>query len=84
MLPTGEGKGRQRKGDSHLLYSLNSRMLADVPRIGVASVARVDPLISWNVKHLSTFRRLRAYNEVNRGIEYEILEIRTPTDVCDG
>ena len=63
--------------------ALSSRMLADALHIAVATVAGVDVLVSWNFKHIVNFRRIRAYNEVNRGMGYGILDIRTPREICD-
>ena len=57
--------------------------LADALHIAVATVAGVDVLVSWNFKHIVNFRRIRAYNEVNRGMGYGILDIRTPREISD-
>ena len=58
-------------------------MLADALHIAFATVAGVDILVSWNFKYIVNFRRIRAYNEVNRGMGHGILEIWTPREICD-
>ncbi|HAM54893.1 MAG: PIN domain protein [Candidatus Rokubacteria bacterium GWC2_70_24] len=61
--------------------AVRERMLADALHIALASVARVDVLVSWNFKHIVNLRRIRAYNAVNLKHGYPLLEIRTPREV---
>ena len=56
-------------------------MRADALHIGLASVARVDVLVSWNFKHIVNLRRIRGYNSVNLKRGYPQLEIRTPREI---
>ena len=56
---------------------------ADALHIALASLAHVDVLASWNFKHMVNWRRIRAYNEVNRRMGYSALDIRTPGEVND-
>ena len=51
--------------------------------VALASLTRVDILASWNFKHMVNWRRIRAYNEVNRRMGYSALDIRTPGEVND-
>jgi hypothetical protein len=54
-------------------------MRADALHIALATVARVDVLVSWNFKHIVNLTRIHAYNaaaNLNRG--YPLLEIWTP------
>lgn len=60
---------------------VGERMLADALHIALASVARVDVLVSWNFKHIVNLRRIHAYNAVNLKNGYPLLEIRTPLEV---
>jgi hypothetical protein len=40
----------------------------DAQHIAVATVARVDVLVSWNLKHIVNLRRIQGYNSVNLGL----------------
>ena len=60
---------------------VGARMLVDAEHIAVATVARVDVLVSWNFKHIVNLRRIRAYNSVNLRLGYPLLEIRAPREV---
>ena len=61
--------------------AVGERMRADTLHIALATVARVDVLVSWNFKHIVNLRRIRAFNAVNLKKGYPILEIRTPREV---
>ncbi|MGH8591782.1 MAG: hypothetical protein ACREXX_21440 [Gammaproteobacteria bacterium] len=56
-------------------------MRADAQHIALATVARVDVLVSWNFKHMVNLKRIHAYNSVNLKMGYPLLEIRTPREV---
>ena len=55
----------------------------DAQHIAIASVSRVDVLVSWNFKHIVNLERIRGYNSVNLRYGYPLLEIRTPQEVID-
>ena len=57
--------------------------LADCQHIAIATIARVDVLVSWNFKHIVNLRRIRGYNSVNMKNNFPTLEIRTPEEVLD-
>ena len=48
---------------------------ADALHRAIATVTRVDVLLSWNFKHIVTLRRIHAFNAVNLKQGYPILEI---------
>jgi hypothetical protein len=56
-------------------------MHADALHIALATVGRVDVLVSWNFKHIVNLKRIHAYNAVNLKNGYPLLEIRTPREV---
>jgi len=56
-------------------------MLADAQHIAIATVGRVDVLVSWNFKHIVNLQRIHGYNAVNLRRGYPIIEIRTPREV---
>ena len=53
----------------------------DCQHIAVATLSRVDVLVSWNFKHIVNLKRIRGYNSVNLKNGYPMLEIRTPGEV---
>jgi predicted nucleic acid-binding protein len=53
----------------------------DAQRIAVATVYRVDILVSWNFHHIVRWSRIRAFNGVNLKRGYPQLEIRSPREV---
>jgi hypothetical protein len=61
--------------------AIGARMRADALHIALATVARVDVLVSWNFKHIVNLKRIHAYNAVNLKKGYPLLEIRTPREV---
>lgn len=63
--------------------AVGPRMRADALHIAVATVARVDVLVSWNFKHIVNLTRIRAYNAVNLKRGYPLLEIRTPREIVE-
>jgi hypothetical protein len=61
--------------------AIGPRMRVDALHIALATVARVDVLVSWNFKHIVNLQRIRAYNAVNLKNGYPLLEVRTPREV---
>jgi hypothetical protein len=55
----------------------------DYQHIAIATIERVDVLVSWNFKHIVNLRRIRGYNSVNLKNGYPNLEIRTPEEVLE-
>ena len=53
----------------------------DAQHIAIATLARVDVLVSWNFKHIVNLDRIRGYNSVNMRYGYPLIEIRTPREV---
>lgn len=60
---------------------ISSKMRADAQHIAMATVARVDVLVSWNFKHIVNLQRIHGYNAVNLRRGYPLTEIRTPREV---
>jgi uncharacterized radical SAM superfamily Fe-S cluster-containing enzyme len=57
------------------------RHLVDAQHIAVATVERVDVLVSWNFKQIVNLDRVHAFNAVNLKKGYPMLEIRSPREV---
>lgn len=53
----------------------------DCVHIALATIHRVDILVSWNFKHIVNVYRIRGYNSVNLRLGYRTLEIRSPNDI---
>jgi hypothetical protein len=60
---------------------LGAGMLADAEHIAMASVARVDVLVSWNFRHIVNLPRIHGYHAVNVRLGYPAIEIRSPREV---
>lgn len=60
---------------------LTAAMRADAQHIAIATVARVDVLVSWNFKHIVNLQKIHGYNAVNLRKGYPMMEIRTPREV---
>ena len=56
---------------------------ADAMHVALATVGRVDVLVSWNFKHIVNVGRIRRFNAVNVEHGHAMLEIRTPKEVLD-
>jgi predicted nucleic acid-binding protein len=53
----------------------------DCLHIAIATVNKVDVLVSWNFRHIVNIYRIRGYNSVNIRLGYSPLEIRSPKDI---
>ena len=54
---------------------------ADCQHIAMATLSKVDVLVSWNFKHIVNLERIRGYNSINMREGYPILEIRSPKEI---
>ena len=55
--------------------------LFDAQHIAIATIQRVDVLVSWNFKQIVNLNRIHKFNAVNLKLGYPILEIRSPREV---
>ena len=53
----------------------------DCLHIALATINRVDLLVSWNFKHIVNVYRIRGYNSVNIRLGYPTLEIHSPLEI---
>ena len=58
-------------------------ILEDCRHIAVATVSKVDVLVSWNFKHIVNLERIKGYNLVNVRLGYQAIEIRSPKELID-
>ena len=53
----------------------------DCYHIALATINRVDILVSWNFKHIVNVQRIRGYNAVNMKSGYPTIDIRSPREI---
>ncbi len=56
---------------------------ADCQHIAMATLAKVDVLVSWNFKHIVNLDKIRGYNGINFQLGYNMIEIRTPKEIIN-
>jgi predicted nucleic acid-binding protein len=56
---------------------------ADCFHIAIATIKKVDLLVSWNFKHIVNIERIHGYNAVNIKNGFQTLEIRNPREAFD-
>ncbi|GHT47686.1 hypothetical protein AGMMS49965_25840 [Bacteroidia bacterium] len=55
--------------------------LDDCLHIAIATLNKVDVLVSWNFKHIVNLDRIRGYNSINMKMGYGTIEIRNPQNL---
>jgi hypothetical protein len=60
---------------------VGKKHIADAQHIAIATIERVDVLVSWNFKQIVNLDRIHGFNAVNLMLGYAILEIRNPREV---
>ncbi len=64
--------------------ALTPKFYSDAQHIAIASILKVDSLVSWNFKHMVNFFRIKQYNAINLKFGYQTVDIRTPKEVTYG
>ena len=59
---------------------LGQASMNDAYHIAIASVNRLDCLISWNFKHIVNFDKIKLFNSINLKLGYQLIDIRTPLE----
>ncbi|HNR29884.1 MAG TPA: hypothetical protein PKI11_03245 [Candidatus Hydrogenedentes bacterium] len=49
--------------------------------MAIATVAKVDVIVSWNFKHIVHLDKIRGFNAVNLIEGYPTIEIRSPKEL---
>jgi len=62
---------------------LTPKFYDDGLHIGLATIAEVDVLVSWNFKHIVHFDKMRLFNAVNIEQGYRSLQIYSPREVTN-
>jgi predicted nucleic acid-binding protein len=55
--------------------------LVDAQHIAIATVNRVDVVVSWNFRHIVNLNKIHGFNAVNLKMGYPLMEIRSPWEV---
>lgn len=61
--------------------AVTQKSYEDALHIAIATINKVDVLVSWNFKHIVNLDRIRKYNSVNLKNGYSMLEIRNPREI---
>ena len=62
---------------------VNQTSFNDCLHIAIATIARLDLLVSWNFKHIVNINRIHGYNGINIKNGYPSIEIRSPKDLIN-
>jgi len=60
---------------------VGKKHIIDAQHIAIASIERVDVLVSWNFQQIVNLNKIHAFNAVNLKLGYPILEIRSPREI---
>jgi hypothetical protein len=89
-LPTGNADFRRQERTSIALARacldagvVTGRYEDDCRHVAIATIDRVDVLLSWNCHHIVNYDKIRLFNGVNIIKGYGQLEIRTPAEVIE-
>ena len=63
--------------------AITKKFHEDALHIAIATINKVDVLVSWNFKHIVNLDRIKKYNGVNLKHGYSILEIRNPREILN-
>lgn len=61
--------------------AISKKFYNDALHIAIATINKVDILVSWNFKHIVNYNRIKLYNSINMMNSYQLIEIRTPREV---
>ena len=60
---------------------LTKSKIVDAQHIAIATINKVDVIVSWNFKHIVNIDKIRGFNAVNLKMGYSIIDIRSPWEV---
>ncbi len=60
---------------------LTKTKIVDAQHIAIATINKVDLIVSWNFKHIVNIDKIRGFNAVNLKMGYSIIDIRSPLEV---
>jgi predicted nucleic acid-binding protein len=59
---------------------LGKSSLNDAFHIAIATVNRLDVVVSWNFKHIVNFDKIKLFNSTNLRLSYPLIDIRSPKE----
>lgn len=59
---------------------LGAASLNDAYHIAIATINRLDVLVSWNFKHIVNYDKIKLFNSINLRLGYPIIDIRSPRE----
>lgn len=59
---------------------LGKSSLNDAYHIALATINRLDCLVSWNFKHIVNYDKIKLFNSINLKLGYPLIDIRTPLE----
>lgn len=70
--------------EKYIIEGIVSRKsIIDARHIAIATINKIDVLLSWNFKHIVNYDKIRQYNSVNLKYGYTMIDIRNPRDLTD-
>ncbi len=60
--------------------ALGQASMNDAFHIAIASVNRLDCLVSWNFKHIVNYDKIKLFNSINLKLGDPLIDIRTPLE----
>lgn len=60
---------------------LGKASLNDAYHIAIATVNRIDVLVSWNFRHIVNLDKILLFNGVNMKLGYPVIDIRAPKEL---
>ena len=60
---------------------LGKASMDDAYHIAIATINRIDVLLSWNFKHIVNWDKIRFFNAINMKNGYHSIEIRSPKEL---
>jgi hypothetical protein len=60
--------------------AIGKASMNDAFHIAIASVNRLNCLVSWNFKHIVNFDKIKLFNSINLKLGYPLIDIRTPLE----
>ncbi len=74
----------EQLAEKYLLEKIvTHKFRSDALHIAMATLHKVDVVISWNFKHIVNLNRIRLYNSVNLKYGYGMIEIRSPKEIVE-
>ena len=59
---------------------LGQASLNDAYHIAIATINRLDVLVSWNFKHIVNFDKIKLFNSINLKLGCPMIDIRSPRE----